>query len=103
MPLLLTEQDVASLLHMESLIAAMEQGFRRQQSGDVTNHPRRRIHLPDGTFHFMEAADLGLGQAAIKAYASFRPRTRFLVLLYDTSNGDLLALIEGDRLGQIRT
>jgi alanine dehydrogenase len=51
----------------------------------------------------MEAADLGLGRMAIKTYASFRPRTRFLVLLYDTTNGDLLAIIEADRLGQMRT
>jgi ornithine cyclodeaminase/alanine dehydrogenase-like protein (mu-crystallin family) len=103
MPLLLTEADVTSLLSMEPLIAALEDGFRRQGSGLVMNHPRRRLHPPEGTFHFMEAADLGLGRAAIKAYASFRPKTRFLVLLYDTTNGNLLAMIEADRLGQMRT
>jgi alanine dehydrogenase len=103
MPLLLTEADVTSLLEMRPLIAALEDGFKRQDSGRVSNHPRRRLHPPDGTFHFMEAADLGLGCAAIKAYASFRPKTRFLVLLYDTANGDLLAIIEADRLGQMRT
>jgi alanine dehydrogenase len=103
MPLLLTEQDVTNLLSMDALIPALEQSLKRQDSGTVLNHPRRRLHVPEGTFHFMEAADLGLGRAAIKAYASFRPRTRFLVLLYDTSNGDLLAIIEADRLGQMRT
>jgi ornithine cyclodeaminase/alanine dehydrogenase-like protein (mu-crystallin family) len=88
---------------MPPLITALEQAFMRQNAGQVVNHPRRRLFPPAGTFHFMEAADLGLGRAAMKAYASFRPRTRFLVLLYDTSNGDLLAMIEGDRLGQMRT
>jgi alanine dehydrogenase len=101
--LLLTEQDVATLLTVPDCIAALEEALRRQDAGQVTNHPRRRLHAPDGAFHVMEAADLGLGRMAIKAYASFRPRTRFLVLLYDTASGDLLALIEADRLGQIRT
>src|ERR1051326_8079691 len=103
MPLLLTEADVAKLLDMPSCIAAVEEAFRRQDAGQVMNHPRRRLHPPDGLFHTMEAADLGLGRMAIKTYASFRPKTRFLVLLYDISNGDLLALIEADRLGQMRT
>src|ERR1044071_7619077 len=51
----------------------------------------------------MESADLSLGRMAIKTYSSFRPSTRFLVLLYDSSNGDLLAIIEADKLGQMRT
>jgi len=101
--LLLTERDVASLLTMEECIRALEETFRRQDAGLVMNHPRRRLHAPDGTFHVMEAADLGSCRMAIKAYATFRPGTRFLVLLYDTANGDLLALIEADRLGQMRT
>jgi alanine dehydrogenase len=101
--LLITEHDVATLLTVSDCIAALEAAFERQGSGQVSNHPRRRLHAPDGTFHVMEAADLGLGRMAIKAYASFRPRTRFLVLLYDASNGDLLAFIEADRLGQVRT
>jgi alanine dehydrogenase len=103
MSLLLTEQDVAALLTMEECIRALEESFRRQDTGNAMNHPRRRLRVPDGVFHVMEAADLGLGRMAIKAYASFRPATRFLVLLYDTVCGDLLAMIEGDRLGQMRT
>src|SRR5690348_9366013 len=103
MALLIREEDVAELLTMPDCIEAVEEAFRSQQTGSVSNHPRRRLHSPDGTFHFMEAADLDLGRAAIKAYASFRPKTRFLVLLYDTSSGDLLTMIEADRLGQMRT
>src|SRR5207248_5612137 len=33
----------------------------------------------------------------------FREGTRFLVLLYGAENGRLLALVEGDRLGMLRT
>lgn len=103
MPLLLTETDVARLLDMPSCIAAIEQAFLRHDAGQIINHPRRRLHAPDGLFHTMEAVDLGAGRMAIKTYSSFRPRTRFLVLLYDATTGDLLAMIEADRLGQMRT
>lgn len=103
MPILLTEADVARLLDMPACIEAVQQAFLRQDTGSVQNHPRRRLHLPDGIFHTMQAVDVGLGRMAIKTYSSFRPKTRFLVLLYDAANGDLLSLIEADRLGQMRT
>jgi ornithine cyclodeaminase/alanine dehydrogenase-like protein (mu-crystallin family) len=103
MALFLTENQVAQLLTMPEALAALEDAFRRQAHGDVINQPRRRLHLPEGTYHTMIAADLGLQTFGIKAYASFRPQTRFLFLLYDARSGDLLAMMEADRLGQIRT
>src|SRR5205085_10547106 len=71
--------------------------------GLVTNQPRRRLRPPGGLLHCMEAMDLGLGRMGLKVYTSFRPKTRFMVLLYDSANGDMLAMIEADRLGQMRT
>ena len=103
MTLHLTEQDVAELLTMPDCIRAVEEAFQREDAGSVTNHPRRRLRPPKGVLHCMEACDLGLGRMGLKVYTSFRPRARFLVFLYDTDNGDLLALIEADRLGQMRT
>src|SRR5579871_1628229 len=103
MALYLTERDVEALLTMPEAVEALEAAFKRQAEGQVVNQPRRRLFLPKGAYHTMVAADLGLGTFAIKAYASFRPKTRFLVLLYSAENGDLLAMIEADRLGQMRT
>ncbi len=103
MPLFITESEVEQLLSVPLCIGALHASFANQAERSVINHPRRRLLLPGGTFHFMEAADLGLGRAAIKTYASYPPKTRFLVLLYDTATGDLLAIIEADRLGQLRT
>jgi ornithine cyclodeaminase/alanine dehydrogenase-like protein (mu-crystallin family) len=39
----------------------------------------------------------------LKTYAVSRKGARFLVMLYDAGTGDLLAVIEADRLGQMRT
>ncbi len=103
MALYLTEQEVAQLLTMPEAIAALEAAFLRQANGDAINQPRRRLFLPAGTYHTMVAGDLGLQTFGIKTYASFPPTTRFLILLYNAEDGDLLAMIEADRLGQIRT
>jgi ornithine cyclodeaminase/alanine dehydrogenase-like protein (mu-crystallin family) len=103
MAIYLTESDVERLLTMPEAISALEGAFARQAQGAVINQPRRRLHLPKGTYHTMVAADMETRFFGIKTYASFPPHTRFLVQLYSAQSGDLLALIEADRLGQMRT
>ena len=56
-----------------------------------------------GTLHLLAAALPAQGVLGFKAYTGFRPKTRFMVALYDSKDGRLLALIEADRLGQLRT
>lgn len=103
MPLYLTENDVQSLLTMTEAIEALEGAFGRQALGETMNQPRDRLFMPHGTYHTMIAADLGLRVFGVKAYTSFKTRCRFLLMLYSTDTGDLLAVIEADRLGQLRT
>ena len=38
-----------------------------------------------------------------KAYAAFKGGARFYFHLFDSNTGEYLAIIEADRLGQIRT
>ena len=64
------------------------------------------MKLPRGTLHILAGADLAAGSGAyvgLKAYTSFREGNRFLTLLYSAENGRLLALIESDYLGMMRT
>ncbi len=103
MALLLTERDVEALLTMPEAIEAVETAFLRQANGEVTNQPRRRLYSPKGAYHTMVAGDAELETFGIKTYTAFAPKARFLMLLYDGRTGELLALIEADRLGQMRT
>jgi len=67
-------------------------------------HPRRRFELPGGGFfHYMAAADYSTGYVAMKQYTYVRGKLRFLVPLYEMATGDLLAQIEADYMGQLRT
>jgi alanine dehydrogenase len=103
MPLILREADVAALADMPSVIEWVEESFRRLGAGSARNQPRQRVRLPAGTLHVLAAGSAELGYLGLKVYTSFREGTRFLVLLYSAENGRLLALVEADRLGMLRT
>ncbi len=104
MALLLTEEDVRALLPMKLALEAVEECFVRQANGDVAVEPRRRIEFAERAFlHSMAAADRAGGYFGAKLYTTGRGPARFLVLLYSAETSRLLALIEADALGQLRT
>lgn len=103
MTLLLREHHVTELLNIEMALAAVEEGLRDQAEGEATNRPRYRVAVPTSQLHVMAAGDKRLGVYGLKTYTVSRKGARFLVLLYDAANGDMLAMIEADRLGQMRT
>ena len=103
MPLLLRESQVTELLDMDTAIAAVEEVLRDQAEGSATNRPRCRVAMPSSQLHVMAAGDKRMGVTGIKVYTAARKGARFLVLLYDGKSGDMLAMIEADRLGQMRT
>jgi alanine dehydrogenase len=104
MTLHISEAEVRSVLTMPMAIEAVEEISRKQASGEVIVHPRRRFELPAGDFfHYMAAADFKAGYVAMKQYTFVRGKIRFLVPLYEIANGDLISLIEADYMGQLRT
>src|ERR1700731_1832816 len=104
MTLHISEAEVRTVLTMPLAVQAVEEISRKQATGEVVVHPRRRFELPGGGFfHYMAAADFSLGFVAMKQYTYVRGKLRFLVPLYEMASGDLLALIEADYMGQQRT
>jgi len=103
MPLFLTEAQVFELVTMTDAVAVVEACFRRQGEGKATHEPRRRVRTPRGALHVMFAADPQAGVAGVKSYVTSPAGARFHLLLYDTEAGQLLCIMEADRLGQLRT
>jgi ornithine cyclodeaminase/alanine dehydrogenase-like protein (mu-crystallin family) len=104
MTLHISEAEVRAVLTMPMAVEAVEAISRKQATGEVVVHPRRRFELPGGGFfHYMAAADFTAGFVAMKQYTYVRGKLRFLAPLYEMSTGDLLALIEADYMGQLRT
>jgi ornithine cyclodeaminase/alanine dehydrogenase len=71
--------------------------------GAVELAPRRRLRLEHGMLADMAAADHELGYAGGKMYAATRGGARFAVLLFRGDDGVLEAVLEADKLGQLRT
>jgi ornithine cyclodeaminase/alanine dehydrogenase-like protein (mu-crystallin family) len=103
MILFLNEQNVEQLLTMPLAIEAMQEAFHQFGSGKAENLPRRRLHAPDGMLHLMGACLPELGFMGYKAYTTYPKRVKFKVHLYSSKTGELLAIMEADRLGQMRT
>ena len=103
MPLYLTEADVGELVTPDDAVVAVEACFRRMAAGEVEIAPRRRLRLPEGALADMAAADAGLGLAGGKLYAATANGATFVVCLFDSESSELVAVIEADRLGQLRT
>jgi ornithine cyclodeaminase/alanine dehydrogenase-like protein (mu-crystallin family) len=101
--LLLTEADVRDLLTMEMALEAVEDGLRKLALDEAQNIPRARAQTDHAMLHVMAAAAKTLGVLGYKAYGTSRKGTHFHVGLYDGKTGALLALIEADHLGQVRT
>lgn len=102
MAIFLRESDVEKLATLSMAIEAVEQAFRLQGEQKADIAPRRRCRLDQGMLHVMSASLPPLGYAGLKSYTSVAGVTRFMVLLYK-GDGQLAALIEADKLGQLRT
>jgi len=103
MPLYLTEADVTGLLTPADALEAVEGSFRRLASGETENVPRQRTRWEGGFLAVMWAVDRELGLAGLKSYAASAEGVSFVVLLFDLETTKPVAVIEADKLGQLRT
>jgi ornithine cyclodeaminase/alanine dehydrogenase-like protein (mu-crystallin family) len=99
----LTEDDVRRLLPMRDAIDRLRAVFTDYAEDRAQNQPRRRLVLPTGAVLHQLAGAWG-GYFGAKIYSTHvKHGATFTVLLYEAETGRLLAEIEANWLGQIRT
>ena len=103
MTLILTETEVDGLLDMPSTLEAVESVLRARAEGRATNRARRRVALPKSGLNFMAAGAPEIGALGLKAYSVARSGARFYTMLFDPEGGELLSIMQSDKLGQMRT
>jgi len=101
--LLLTEDDVRRVLTMEMALEAVEDGLRKMALDEAHNIPRARAQTDHAMLHLMGAAGKSLGFMGYKAYTTSRKGHFFHLALYEGRTGAMLALMQADYLGQMRT
>jgi alanine dehydrogenase len=99
--LYLKEHDVEQLASVPEVIDALDTAFREQATGRAWTNPRNRLRLPGATLHMMAGAIPGY--FGYKAYAVTAGKATFFFFLYSAETVELVAMIEADALGQIRT
>jgi alanine dehydrogenase len=101
--LMLTEDDVRRVLTMDMALKAVEDGLRKLALDEVQNVPRARSQTDHAMLHVLSASAKALGVMGYKAYTTTRKGAHFHVGLFDGKTGALLALMQADYLGQMRT
>lgn len=103
MALFLSEADVKQLLTMEVALDAVAAAHRAHGLGRAIDIPRQRTRMPTAALHILQGALLDDGVFGYKAYTTSREANRFLVHLFEAGSGRLLAVVEADYLGMMRT
>src|SRR5882672_1525965 len=102
-PLYLTEADVARLVTVKDALASLQEAFAAWRDPGTTNLPRQRAKLAAGSLNLMGAACEKKGIFGLKAYFAGKGGARYHVLLYAGDGSGLMAMIEADLLGALRT
>jgi ornithine cyclodeaminase/alanine dehydrogenase-like protein (mu-crystallin family) len=110
-PLFLDRERLAQLMRLEDYLAAVEGAFRAYAAGRAQMPMPLHIDVAEGTFH-AKAASVRLERewAAVKVNANFPgnpakglPTIQGAVLLFDASNGRLLAILDSMEITSRRT
>jgi len=99
----LTEEEVERLLPMTDALGAVEEAFGALGKGEAVNRPRQRVQTGSSTISVMLAGWGARGYFGFKYYAASREGTHFWFHLFDAKSGELVAIMQADRLGQRRT
>jgi ornithine cyclodeaminase len=99
----ISEADVTSLLDMGTAMAALEQGLQLEARGEATNMTKTHVAWSGGNLHAIGASFAGAGIVGTKTWAYTPKGSTPLLILFDSSSGALLAVIEAFALGQLRT
>jgi len=105
MTIFISEDQVKEVLNVKTTVELLEEAMKSLSTGKGFNSPRKRLPTSynGGNLHFMAASWPEKGIAGHKSYVVTKGKATFVVILYSTEGEGLLAVIEANLLGQIRT
>lgn len=91
-------------IKMGEAIDLLEQAFAHESAGHTVVSPKYVTELGVGAMRVLVAADTQAGYCAMKAYHTIEGvGTRYVVSLYSLKDGELLALLDGQLITDMRT
>jgi alanine dehydrogenase len=102
-PLWISESDVVSVMDLADAIGALETGLLAEAAGKAENMLKTHVEWDGSTLHAIGAVFSEAGLCGTKTWAHTANGATPLLVLFDTANGSLRAIIEAFALGQMRT
>jgi ornithine cyclodeaminase len=103
-PLWITEAEVVSMMDLGEAIEALEKGLLAEAQGDAANMTKTHVAWGNGsTLHAIGAVYPKDGFAGAKTWSHTEGGASPLLILFDSRDGSLKAIIEAFALGQMRT
>ena len=103
-PLWIREAEVATLMQLPDAIDALEHGLRAEAHGEALNMVKAHVAWDGGnTLHAIGAVFPARGIAGTKTWTHTSRGAAPLLILFDSNDGSLKAVIEAFALGQLRT
>jgi alanine dehydrogenase len=104
MAVILGSQALEGVLRMRDAIDLLETMSRHEAAGRTLISPRQTVPIEGGWMRLMFAADYESGYAATKAFHMVRGvGVRYVVSLYRVRDGELLAVLDGRLITDMRT
>lgn len=92
------------VIKMDEAINLLEQALEHESAGGTVVSPKYITDLGVGAMRVLVAADTRAGYCAMKAYHTIQGvGTRYVVSLYRLADGELLALLDGQLITDMRT
>ncbi|WP_297214796.1 ornithine cyclodeaminase [Thermoplasma sp.] len=99
----ISEDEVNANLSMQDTIQAIREAFEEYHAGRATSNTRVRTFSEGSVLNTMPASLDKYHIMGHKTYIASKEGARFVVTIFDTRSNDLLAIVEANRLGQMRT
>lgn len=104
MAMILGAQALEGILSMRDAIDLLERMSRHEAAGQTLISPRQTTQFKDGWMRLMFAADYAAGYGVTKAFHLVRGAgVRYVVSLYRLQDGELLAVLDGRLITDLRT
>jgi alanine dehydrogenase len=99
----ISESEVVSMMDIGGAIGALERGLIAEDEGNAQNMLKTHVEWDGSTLHAIGAVFPGIGFCGTKTWAHTKDGATPLLILLDSNNGSLKAVIEAFALGQMRT
>lgn len=104
MAIMLGDQALRDAIGMSGAIDLLERTFAHEAAGKTSISPKFVTQFEGGAMRILFASDAASGYCAMKAYHSIQGvGTRYVVSLYRLEDGELLAVLDAQRITDLRT